>query len=239
MLLTLYCLSLLDLHFLVTPLVTLFCLMYVWLHVIFKWVSSWSWSYGRLIQCGIFCFLFYSNVLCCCLCVFALRNNNETLYLCCILYKLHICVLLRVVCQFWFVSTGYWIGGTLSMKNCADERRRENVWGISCEKSRFYAKNYIFSNCGRKFVWVFRVKNHDFTPKNHIFSNTKVRWHVLGVSILPLSWILELLIQCGIFCFLFYSNVLCCFLCMYLALKTIVRLYTFVVFFINYICVFC
>ena len=24
--------------------------------------------------------------------------------------------------------------------------RRENVWGISCEKSRFYAKNHIFSN---------------------------------------------------------------------------------------------
>jgi hypothetical protein len=24
--------------------------------------------------------------------------------------------------------------------------RRENFWGISCEKSRFYAKNHIFSN---------------------------------------------------------------------------------------------
>ena len=28
--------------------------------------------------------------------------------------------------------------------NC--EGRRENVWGISCEKSRFYAKKNIFSN---------------------------------------------------------------------------------------------
>jgi hypothetical protein len=28
--------------------------------------------------------------------------------------------------------------------NCGG--KRENVWGIACEKSRFYAKNYIFSN---------------------------------------------------------------------------------------------
>ena len=35
-------------------------------------------------------------------------------------------------------------GGAL--KNCT-ERRRENIWGISCQKSRFYAKkSYFFSN---------------------------------------------------------------------------------------------
>ena len=31
--------------------------------------------------------------------------------------------------------------------NCGG--RRENVWGISCEKSRFYAKKHIFSNFRR------------------------------------------------------------------------------------------
>jgi hypothetical protein len=46
--------------------------------------------------------------------------------------------------------------------------------GISCEKSRFYAKKSYFIHIaegGAKFVGVFRVKNHDFTPKNHVFSN--------------------------------------------------------------------
>ena len=31
--------------------------------------------------------------------------------------------------------------------NCGE--RRENFWGTSCEKSRFYAKNHIFSNFRR------------------------------------------------------------------------------------------
>ena len=46
--------------------------------------------------------------------------------------------------------------------------------GISCEKSRFYAKKSYFIHIaegGAKFVGVFRVKNHDFTPKNHVFFN--------------------------------------------------------------------
>ena len=46
--------------------------------------------------------------------------------------------------------------------------------GISCEKSRFYAKKIIFfpiAEGGATIFGVFRVKNHDFTPKNHIFSN--------------------------------------------------------------------
>jgi hypothetical protein len=37
------------------------------------------------------------------------------------------------------------LGGTLK-KIAPSEGRRENCWGISCEKSRFYAKNHIFSN---------------------------------------------------------------------------------------------
>ena len=52
--------------------------------------------------------------------------------------------------------------------------RREKCWGISCEKSRFYAKKIRFfpnAEGSAKIFGVFRVKNHDFTPKNHIFSN--------------------------------------------------------------------
>ena len=77
-------------------------------------------------------------------------------------------------------------------------RRRENFWGISCEKSP--KKSYFFqlrtearkflgyfvwkitilrqkiiffpiADGGAKIFGVFRVKNHDFTPKNHISSN--------------------------------------------------------------------
>ena len=65
------------------------------------------------------------------------------------------------------------LGGALK-KIAPSGRRRENFWGISCEKSRFYAKkSYIFpvAEGGAKILGVFRVKNHDFTPKNHIFSN--------------------------------------------------------------------
>ena len=36
-------------------------------------------------------------------------------------------------------------GGALS-KIAPSGGRRENFWGISCEKTRFYAKNHIFSN---------------------------------------------------------------------------------------------
>jgi hypothetical protein len=36
-------------------------------------------------------------------------------------------------------------GGALS-KIAPSGGRRENFWGISCEKTRFHAKNHIFSN---------------------------------------------------------------------------------------------
>ena len=50
--------------------------------------------------------------------------------------------------------------------------RRENCWGISCEKSRFYAKKCYFfpiAEGGAKIFGVFRVKNHHFTQKKIIF----------------------------------------------------------------------
>ena len=56
--------------------------------------------------------------------------------------------------------------------NCGG--RREHFWGISCEKSRFYAKKIIFfpiAEGSANIFEVFRVKNHDFTQKNHIISN--------------------------------------------------------------------
>jgi hypothetical protein len=67
------------------------------------------------------------------------------------------------------------LGGGGALKKIAPSGgRREQFWGISCEKSRFYAKKIrIFPNAegSAKIFGVFRVKNHDFTPKNHIFSN--------------------------------------------------------------------
>jgi hypothetical protein len=63
--------------------------------------------------------------------------------------------------------------------------------GISCEKSRFYAKKSYFIHIaegGANFVGVFRVKNHDFTPKNHVFSN--FRGARAGCAPPPPPWIL-------------------------------------------------
>ena len=65
-------------------------------------------------------------------------------------------------------------GDALKKKIALSGGGRENFWGISCEKSRFYAKKIrFFPNAAgsAKIVGVFRVKNHDFTQKNHIFSN--------------------------------------------------------------------
>ena len=69
-------------------------------------------------------------------------------------------------------------GGGALKKIAPSGGRREHFWGISWEKSRFYAKKSYFSNFrgggggGREISGVFHVKNHDFTPKkNHILSN--------------------------------------------------------------------
>ena len=69
---------------------------------------------------------------------------------------------------------GFQVRGGALKKIAPSEGRRENFWGISCEKSRFYAKkSYFFpiAEGGAKMFGVFRVKNHDFAPKSHIFSN--------------------------------------------------------------------
>jgi hypothetical protein len=38
------------------------------------------------------------------------------------------------------------LGGVVLKKIAPSGGRRENIWGISCEKSRFYAKNHIYFN---------------------------------------------------------------------------------------------
>jgi hypothetical protein len=66
------------------------------------------------------------------------------------------------------------LGGGALKKIASSGGMRENFWGISCEKSRFYAKkSYLFPILGgtREIFGVIRVKNRVFTPKNHIFSN--------------------------------------------------------------------
>ena len=54
------------------------------------------------------------------------------------------------------------LGGGAVKKIAVSGGRRENCWGISCEKSRFYAKKSYFSN----FVWRKIVIFHMKYPKN-------------------------------------------------------------------------
>ena len=52
--------------------------------------------------------------------------------------------------------------------------RRENFWGISYEKSRFYAKKSYFSNFrggARNFCGISCEKSRFYAKKNHIFTN--------------------------------------------------------------------
>ena len=67
---------------------------------------------------------------------------------------------------------GFQVRGGALKKIAPSGGRRENFWGISCKKSRFYAKKSYFSNFregAREIFGVFHVKNHDFTPKKIIF----------------------------------------------------------------------
>ena len=77
---------------------------------------------------------------------------------------------LRYLCLFAYSDVQRIFRGALK-KIVPSRGRRENFWGISCEKSRFYAKKSYFSNFrgAREIFGVFHVKNHDFTPKKIIF----------------------------------------------------------------------
>ena len=65
------------------------------------------------------------------------------------------------------------LGGAL--KKIAPSRgRREHFWGISCEKSRIYAKKSYFSNFrggARNFWGISCEKSRFYAKKNHIFTN--------------------------------------------------------------------
>ena len=46
---------------------------------------------------------------------------------------------------------GFQVRGGALKKNCVEPREARKFWGISCEKSQFYAKkNKKISNCGGK-----------------------------------------------------------------------------------------
>ena len=67
---------------------------------------------------------------------------------------------------------GFQVRGGAHKKIAPSGGRREKFWGISCEKSRFYAKKIRFfpnAEGSAKTFGVFRVKNHDFTPKKSDF----------------------------------------------------------------------
>ena len=71
-----------------------------------------------------------------------------------------------------FRDPGFQVGGGALKKIAPSRGRREIFEGISCEKSRFYAKKSYFIHIaegGAKFFGVFRVKNHDFTQKIMFF----------------------------------------------------------------------
>ena len=50
---------------------------------------------------------------------------------------------------------GFQVRGVALKKIAPSGGRSEHFWGISCEKSRFYAKKLYFSNCGgrREHFW--------------------------------------------------------------------------------------
>ena len=70
---------------------------------------------------------------------------------------------------------GFQVRGGALKKIAPSRGRHENCWGISCEKSLFYAKKITFfpiAEGGAKSFGVFRVKNLDFMPKKITFSPT-------------------------------------------------------------------
>ena len=83
--------------------------------------------------------------------------------------------------MFWVIlcagaDPGFQVRGEgAHLKKIAPSRgRRENFWGISCEKSRFYAKKSYFSNFrggARNFWGISCEKSRFYAKKNHIFTN--------------------------------------------------------------------
>jgi hypothetical protein len=101
-------------------------------------------------------------------------------------------------------------GGGAHKKIVPSGGRLENLLGISCEKSRFYAKKIIIfpiAQGGAKIVGVFRVKNHDLKPKKkNCYSNfregaRRVRPHPPGSTLRLLKE--NTILQTIVFAYLF------------------------------------
>ena len=85
------------------------------------------------------------------------------------MYSVHvICPLdLQVWCP--RADPGFQVRGAALTKSVPSGGRREHFWGISCEKSRFYAKNHIFSNFRQGAPpwirpWCLLPVNHETLP---------------------------------------------------------------------------
>ena len=66
---------------------------------------------------------------------------------------------------------GFQVRGGALKKIAPSRGRRENCWGISCEKSRFYAKKSYFSNFrgGARNFWGISCEKSRFYAKKIIF----------------------------------------------------------------------
>ena len=67
---------------------------------------------------------------------------------------------------------GFQVRGGALKKIAPSRERRENFWGISCEKSRFYAKKSYFFNCrGRRenFWGISCEKSRFYAKKSYFF----------------------------------------------------------------------
>ena len=97
----------------------------------------------------------------------ALHTNNEGSWFVFLLYFIFKNFLFKIQVYQGRIQD-FKLGGGALKKIAPSGGRRENIWDISSEKSRFYAKkNLIFPILGgaREIFGVFHVKNHDFTPK--------------------------------------------------------------------------
>ena len=79
-------------------------------------------------------------------------------------------------------------GGGAALKKIAPSGGgREIFWGISCEKSRFYAKKSYFSKFRggvRNFWGISCEKSRFYAKKNHIFSNFRGGAHWVRLPLL-------------------------------------------------------
>jgi hypothetical protein len=76
-----------------------------------------------------------------------------------------------ILVDFSGADPGFQVRGGALKKIAPSGGRRENIWGISCEKSRFYAKKSYFSNFrgGARNVWDISCEKSRFYAKKIIF----------------------------------------------------------------------